>query len=601
MELLYLWTNTYKVFKNNGFNFGGKYFYDYDNQKNILKISENKNYIADFFNDNDSRTNSRNTKIENITAIVGQNGTGKTTLIELLQKYFVMDRKSHHVEHYVVLVLKHNNEFKVFFPRRSICNSLKIIKDCENIEDHTILNNNEYSYLPLNDYSTIYYSPVVDGQYYGKEESNGNFPDFHDISTNYLMFQCDKDFTTNESRDEDFHALSYPHWYHINKEYYRIITFLANDDYRPDLHEKFKLPEMTRLLLGPRIKDVRLLCDSINSNIGDNAISANILETAEDNRTRFTLLILLNFVYCYARLTKLSIDSDELAQLARNKNTKKQNGPLEKFADKINALLDKLLIDGSCFFNDTYKVNIAQGEGTIVFKMFAEIFTEFRYCPAIELQLQSYSSGELSWLKLYSRFWDLKVNVPLKDNILILIDDGEIYMHPEWQKQFISRIMAMCQSFFPEKKIQIIIATNNPLLLSDMPTHNIIYLDKDENQKITARQIKEQQTFGASVTKILADSFFLQGGMIGDFAKKKINKLINDLKSVDRPNTGITQDKSNLYKTIALLGEPIMRRHLEQKLHETNVISLDERIGHLENEIAALKSQKMKKSEEESQ
>lgn len=183
------------------------------------------------------------------------------------------------------------------------------------------------------------------------------------------------------------------------------------------------------------------------------------------------------------------------------------------------------------------------------------------------------SSGELALLKQYSRFLNITQSLPgntLKDNILILIDEGELYLHPQWQKEYIFRITEMCKLFFPAKNTQIIFATNNPLLLSDIPTHNIVFLKKNKEEKILTVDIDIQQTFAANIHTLFKDSFFLKDGLIGKFAQEKIKHLIAKIKNIKED---ISEKKmTSIDKDIAVIGEPFLRK----KIYELYISKLPE-------------------------
>ena len=72
MELVYLWVEDYKNIKKQGFNFSPRFKCDYDEEKNELTIDENKDYL-NIFPEN-----------INITAIVGENGSGKSNILDLI-------------------------------------------------------------------------------------------------------------------------------------------------------------------------------------------------------------------------------------------------------------------------------------------------------------------------------------------------------------------------------------------------------------------------------------------------------------------------------------------------------------------------------------
>ena len=51
------------------------------------------------------------------------------------------------------------------------------------------------------------------------------------------------------------------------------------------------------------------------------------------------------------------------------------------------------------------------------------------------------------------------------NNYLLLIDEIDLYLHPEWQQEFISVLLNELEKQFPDKKIQLVFSTHSPLLL----------------------------------------------------------------------------------------------------------------------------------------
>jgi ABC-type dipeptide/oligopeptide/nickel transport system ATPase subunit len=72
MALVYLWVEEYRNIKKQGFNFSPRFKCHYDETTNELTINENREYVS-IFPEN-----------INVTAIVGENGSGKSSVLEVI-------------------------------------------------------------------------------------------------------------------------------------------------------------------------------------------------------------------------------------------------------------------------------------------------------------------------------------------------------------------------------------------------------------------------------------------------------------------------------------------------------------------------------------
>lgn len=115
------------------------------------------------------------------------------------------------------------------------------------------------------------------------------------------------------------------------------------------------------------------------------------------------------------------------------------------------------------------------------------------------------------------------------DTVNLLFDEIELYYHPDFQKKIMSELLEFVKKAKYEyiKNINMIFLTHSPFILSDIPSQNIMYLKKGSCLLGNDRPAK---SFGANITDLLADSFFINGGLIGDFAKGKIGITLNWLK-----------------------------------------------------------------------
>ena len=162
----------------------------------------------------------------------------------------------------------------------------------------------------------------------------------------------------------------------------------------------------------------------------------------------------------------------------------------------------------------------------------------------INISMLKMSSGEraiqnlFSWLTvvppLLSRC-ESNSNYKIRKNLLLLIDEVDLYMHPQWQKSFIKILQKHLELFYNDRKIQVIITTHSPICLSDFPRENCIYIDynryEDKRYLISRNEEVVSQSIGKDIYALLRDSFFLKGSPMGDFADGCIRKLLNDIYS----------------------------------------------------------------------
>ncbi|MDP4201121.1 MAG: hypothetical protein Q8861_00375 [Bacteroidota bacterium] len=117
----------------------------------------------------------------------------------------------------------------------------------------------------------------------------------------------------------------------------------------------------------------------------------------------------------------------------------------------------------------------------------------------------------------------------------IIYDEIELYFHPDYQRRFISDLLKAIGRIYMEKNdrikaINILLLTHSPFILSDIPVENIMLLDLDKKTKRSIPRKAESQTFAANINELLANSFFLNGTLMGSFAESKIRTFIENIK-----------------------------------------------------------------------
>lgn len=204
------------------------------------------------------------------------------------------------------------------------------------------------------------------------------------------------------------------------------------------------------------------------------------------------------------------------------------------------------------------------------------------------------SSGERQYLFTFSALlyhvFNIKMTPVKRPHYRLanlMLDEVEICFHPEYQRTLVYRLIELLRQFRLNYRfsINIILTTHSPFILSDIPKSNVLYL---ENGKSVGETIYKD-TFGANVNDILHQSFFLKKGFMGEFARDKIQSVIDFLNS---KNSSKWTKESSLEFIEKVVSEPILQRQL-RSLYEKRYDLRDNKIEKLESEIERLK-QKLK-------
>lgn len=274
----------------------------------------------------------------------------------------------------------------------------------------------------------------------------------------------------------------------------------------------------------------------------------------------------------------------------------------------------------------TIEINIGSNAQTINFdglqllkkflKVYESINTNNNF---IKIEWENLSTGEDTLLNIYSRFFNLK---PLlrqgearhsNDNVIILLDEIEHSLHPEWQRSLLYKLIDFLPYVFSNSKsIQIVLATNVPFLIADIPTSNVIYLERFKEKKISQEtgEVKfenkiavsektslSNQTFAANIHSLLMNNFFMSS-TLGQFSETKIRDLIENLNDVCSTSKNIIKERKvytpeEIKATIGIIGEPIIKNKLKSMYSnkykddrkETEIVQLIDEFQQTENEI----------------
>ncbi len=178
------------------------------------------------------------------------------------------------------------------------------------------------------------------------------------------------------------------------------------------------------------------------------------------------------------------------------------------------------------------------------------------------------------------------------DSVNLMLDEIELYYHPEFQRKTISQLLSIIEMarFEYIKNINILFLTHSPFILSDIPKNNVLKLISKEDEEHKSNT-SLQKTFGANIHELLGDNFFLKEGYIGEFARKYMLELIEEIKKTEEIKSQIEYNK---YKEkISVIDEPFIKykliEMLENKYKSLEKSKLNTLIEKKEKELEELK------------
>lgn len=178
------------------------------------------------------------------------------------------------------------------------------------------------------------------------------------------------------------------------------------------------------------------------------------------------------------------------------------------------------------------------------------------------------SSGESSFINLFSRIHDIALRYKLgydeRNSVILFLDEPEVGLHPDWSKKLFNWIHTFLTNHSSGLKFQIILTTHSPYLLSDLPAQNVQLLKKDVDGRTVIVDSVEYKTFGANINELLATSFFLEDGLIGEFAQTQIQNLIDNLQDDPPPDLLRKMSYDQMAEMIGIIAEPFLQEKLTE-------------------------------------
>ncbi|WCN09881.1 AAA family ATPase [Marinomonas mediterranea] len=169
-----------------------------------------------------------------------------------------------------------------------------------------------------------------------------------------------------------------------------------------------------------------------------------------------------------------------------------------------------------------------------------------------------FSTGEFAKLNIFSELYNYihdQKNQSIS-NHLIVMDEVDLYLHPDWQRTFFSELLEFTKIEFPKDTVQIILSTHSPIIISDFLPEDIVSLDRENGNT----KVVESFGFSSNITDLYVKGMHLSS-TFGEHSKKEINRLLS------RPS------ENSLGERDRLLIKKIKSKNIQQmilRLHDKN-------------------------------
>lgn len=588
MELLYLWIKEYKGLKEVGLNLSNQFRFHYHEKENTLDVKPVENYIPSFFGDN----------ITNFTGIIGENGAGKTSVLRYIIEYCSSGIHNNKDEQAIIIVrlrdkLKYYSYLDFKFKVPEGFTAITRIDDLEDIKSAA---------------TTVFLSNTFDvTSFYASDYSKQQLGDTKNLSTWHLLHfdyqnkhgedPFNPQLTFNQkieafSAQELIRMVRLLRW--LNKKENESIedNNKKNFPVKPppflnlslyfdrEQNSNTQLSELTLALNNyfnlSRSKKNKFLLRAFQAAIYHFVAEEKFVSGSEEIKDAYgkfpekvfaylqqqgkyennleSIVVELHDIFNYVLKTpEFEFLGDRISQMrtfihqlgefvfTRNVIVHESNSILTVELTKANKSALEELIE------DYYKVDRISG--------FADFY--FSHKPASESSL---SSGEYSLLMVFARLNDMKLErVERKKPLLMLIDEAELALHPQWQKEFIYHFTDFITERFANHQVQVILTSHSPFILSDLPPNCVVLLRKGNGKPEVVDSLeKKKETFGANIHELFTDSFFLQDGLMGEFSRRKIEEIIQEVKE-EKEDITLEVFETKYKARIDMIGEHFLK------------------------------------------
>ena len=562
MELIYMYVHKYgELFVDEEFNFSQNYHVTLKNNKLILK--EKKKKFGDYYGNN----------VSNATMFYGKNGTGKTTLLDMLglsrndrlddtYSRNLGDNRTYDYTYFIMYHLKDNyfafefindyflkgtnkiinldlgdEPYEGIFYKNAMGTLFSLDKDqfnyCKNIlpqslARYKIKGENTYAYITPGHYDTRlrtdqlnedtfmfsrhYYFNLKHSAYLYKYLIHVMKYEYGDFLETKLTIKCKMTTSINKITDEN------------EKNKIR--------KYKKELEQSLKIEEnidSKEYFLSAFYKKMIMfyLFDQLYSWLGNDGSQANkdefdhifnnLISRIKDNDLKKNDFLKDMIVYIL----------ECIEEIAKKNYIKVWDKEL------FNEIINNLEVIPSKYFKDgAIVIDLKEDVNDHVLKLLSCYDKYYDYeqrelkynCidKIMTLTFPRLSEGYEAFLDILAKSCDAYDHTSKDDNLILILDEPDRALHPELARNFLSELLQALNSYKDKGKVQIVMSSHSPFIVTDILPENV-YLLKEQKNHTTKTKIVEN-IITANIYYLLLNSFMMEN-VIGAYS----NKILEDI------------------------------------------------------------------------
>lgn len=546
-----------ELFKEEIFNFSDEFKVDFNFETNELKIDKNPDYIKNFYGES----------IYNISPIVGINGIGKTTVLNIISGYSPAKREQDSDNQYFFLFEIGKQEDKVRFKVSSNNLSIATLQECWG---QTFYRNQDGSFELDSGYydgtqNILYVNLLNRGRGTLRYRTTLNQMGLARFIHSYLWLS-DRNIISSVlscSLEIESYGLK-----PMPREI-KAIEFLIYKSIYNIFYDEVKL--IKKFLSEPLLSKCENYLEENVSNHEDSGFNLllDIVKELDKNEVKDeTRKIIKEYVESIIDIVNIFREIRDNGSLIDNK----YSSILLKYINNNRSLFEKLNDKLLRYTKSKELVN----DRYISLKKYNNDYV-LNETPDYHM-----STGEGNLIEIFSRVYSyLLMYEKNAEDIILIVDELETGMHLEWSRRLINILIKNLSEILEtegmENKIQLIFTTHSPYMLSDIKPENVIMIEKNQETGYSEGKVL-QNTFAKNIQEIMKEN--LIDNIYGDFALAKINSMIERLNEKEEHEG----NEEELLKEIHLISEPILRNKLLEmydKKYNTSEFSIEKQLQKL--------------------